>query len=467
MSEQFVFWDGSGKISSALLYEFLGKMGFGKFYPLGNDIKNSDPIIVRVQGNVVSEVKFGYILEIVRQHILICKCESGEIESILESLHRNIALLGSKNLMLLSKLDLEFITDSRYSAFFFFRNGIVEITAESISIKDYDDYDQYIWERDIKDSDYIRQDFNDLIDFEYVMFLLDLCRVESDEHSNLRFDALRSAIGYLLHRYKDGLSNKAIILMDVFVNGNPNGGSGKSLLINSIGKIRKVAPIDGKKYDQREWFALSSAGLNTEIILFDDAKKDFNFEGLFALMTEGLMLKRKYRDDIFIPHKDAPKVAITTNYAIIGNSSSFKRRMYEFEVSSTYSAYFSPRDKFGRNFFDDWNEYDWNIFYNVMFNCLQYYLRHGLIESEPINIGLTKLTNQTNEDFVEWAEEYLQTNGQLDKKDLYESFTGLYSEHRLVKQRVFTDWLRIWGDYKNYNVQEGHSGNVRHITFAD
>ncbi len=58
------------------------------------------------------------------------------------------------------------------------------------------------------------------------------------------------------------------------------------------------------------------------------------------------------KDHIHIPHEKSPKIALTANYAIIGDSSSHRRRNFEFEVSPTYSADHISRDKFERNFFD-------------------------------------------------------------------------------------------------------------------
>ena len=65
-------------------------------------------------------------------------------------------------------------------------------------------------------------------------------------------------------------------------------------------------------------------------------------------------LKKKYKDNLFIPFEKSPKIALTTNYTINGESGSYRRRKFEFEVAPTYSAGFSPRDKFGGNFFEEW-----------------------------------------------------------------------------------------------------------------
>jgi len=466
MSEQFVFWDGSGKIIPSLLYEFLSLNGFGKYFPSGAKKKSTEPVIVKVNENIVAEVNVSFIIGIVHQNIIDCAEEAGESGPILDSLHRSTSLFGPKNLMLLPTLDLKFISDTRNAGYAFFKNGVVVISDNSIALESYEAFDEYVWENNIINIDFQSVDLDELHQFDFFQFLIDLAHVDTEAQTTSRLDSLKSLIGYLMHRYKDGTTTKAIILMDVYKNGSPNGGSGKSLLINAIGKIRNLATIDGKKYDQREWFGLSSVGLDTELLLFDDVKKDFDLEQLFPLMTQGLFQRRKYKDHLFIPHKDSPKVTLTTNYAINGESNSFRRRMFEFEVSAVYSADFSPRDKFGRNFFDDWAETDWNCFYNTLFLCTQYFLTYGLVESEPINIGSTKMINKTCEEFIDWAEVNLITNEHLDKSILFNSFIDFYPDYKLLKQRTFTEWMRVWGEYKKLSVLEGHSGDVRYISYA-
>jgi len=180
-----------------------------------------------------------------------------------------------------------------------------------------------------------------------------------------------------------------------------------------------------------------------------------------------MYVRLKYRNHVFIPFEKAPKVALTTNYAVNGDSESHKRRKFEFEVSPTYSANYSPREKFEHNFFDDWNEVKWNNFYNVMMHCLQMFLKNGLVESEPMNLNLMKLINRTCEEFVEWSEYSIQPDVQFDKKNLYDRFVKAFPEYSgKLKQREFTFWLRAWGEYKKFQVNESHSGDIRTIVFS-
>ncbi len=465
-NERFVFWNGQGQIIAHLLYQFFASQGIGNYFPQYANKKNSDPLLVKRDGNRVGHVNVGYLLDVTRLHILESAEDPG---AILNSLHAKTGLFGDKNLKLLPTLKLEFISDTADFGYSFFQDCIVRITKDEIQICDYDDFKECVWENSIIPLNFKPVDHSELEhDCDFMQFLHDLTIVEDEAKAAERFNALRSAIGYLLHRYKNPSTTKAIILMDIYVNnGFPNGGGGKTLIINAIGKVVNLSIIDGKKWDNSEWFGLSSVELNTEVLLFDDIVKNFDFQLIFPLITTGMFIRRKYKDHVFIPFDKSPKVAITTNYSINGNSSSFLRRMYEFEISATYSADYSPRDKFNKNFFDEWTDYQWNLFYNTMFGCLQVFLKNGLIESEPININLTKLIQKTGEEFYDWSEIKLLSSIQYDKKILYDDFVKAYPEFSgKLKQRDFTYWLRAWGEFKNLSVLESHSGDIRNIQFA-
>lgn len=464
----FVFWNGKGQIIPHLLYEFFANKGLGNYFSDTINKKVSEPVIVKIVGNIVSPVNVGYLLDITKNYILELTQESGEAGPILDSLHKSTALFGDKNLKLLPTLSLGFLTDRADCGYFPFKNGVIKVTGDDVQLLKYDDVDQYVWEKNIIQLDYALVDLSapgETCDF--LQFLKDLTVVDEDLKSVERFNALNSAMGYLVHRKKNAAETKAIILLDVYKNGMPNGGSGKTLLINAIGKIRHLSIIDGKRLDFREWYALSSVELETQVLLFDDVAKDFNFEVIFPLMSTGMFVRRKYKDHVFVPFEKAPKVAITTNYAINGNSSSFLRRMYEFEVSGTYSSDYSPRDKFGRNFFDEWDDDEWNRFYNVIVQCLQMFLKNGLMASDPINLSLTKLINRTSEEFVDWADAKLVPDILYDKKQLYDIFLKAYPElSSKLKQRDFTRWLRAYGDYKKLVTAESHSGDTRYVQFT-
>jgi len=126
--EKFVFWDVSGRIFPHLLYEYFASIGIGNYFPDDTDLKNSEPIIVKIDGNIVSPVNVGYLLNITKNYILEFTSEKGESGPILDSLHNKVSLFGYKNLKLLPTLSLKFICYKPDFGFFYFRTGILKVT---------------------------------------------------------------------------------------------------------------------------------------------------------------------------------------------------------------------------------------------------------------------------------------------------------------------------------------------------
>jgi hypothetical protein len=55
-------------------------------------------------------------------------------------------------------------------------------------------------------------------------------------------------------------------------------------------------------------FPYQTVSSDCQVLAFDDVRKNFNFESLFSIITEGLTIEYKGRDAIKLPVKDSPKV---------------------------------------------------------------------------------------------------------------------------------------------------------------
>ena len=163
--------------------------------------------------------------------------------------------------------------------------------------------------------------------------------------------SLESTIGYLMHGYKNFSYSPAVILNDENITPNPEGGTGKGLFMNAHGQMKKLVVIDGKSFNFERSFAYQLVSADTQILCFDDVKKHFDFERLFSVVTEGLTLEKKNKDAIKIPFSKSPKIAITTNYVIKGEGSSFERRRFELEFKQHYSQFHTPFMEFKKLFF--------------------------------------------------------------------------------------------------------------------
>ena len=458
------FWDEDGKINPTRMINFLKEEGFGAYY-IGKDECNSTPVLVKVKNNIVSIVNEDYIQKYIYNHVKKALLESENYAKIMNAIYRQ-KLNTFKFSILLDTVNILFIRDTKNNTYFFFKNGAVKTTRDAIDLIPYGELGGVVWESDIIQFDIQIEPNGNYTNSEFYKFLQNLSFHDDSEYRTNREHSLLSIVGYLLSRYKDGTKTKAITFMDVYTNGLANGGSGKTLLTTAIGKMRNIAHEDGKLFRNNGNFNFSHVNVNTDVILFDDVDRNFDFEKLYSLTTTGIKVERKYKDAIYIPHENSPKVVLTTNYAIQGSGSSHQRRIHEFEVSHHYSHNFTPEDEFGHLLFEEWDDEQFNLFFNLMFQCSQLYINEGIITSNPINLSKTKFVNGTSEAFVQWAAETLETGVEYDKKQLLEEYRN-HSGDRFLKQKTFTEWLRKFADYKGLFYQEQHSNLVRTIGFYE
>lgn len=448
------FWqieDGKANILRNMFIEYLEDEGFGKMY-LGKDY-----LFIKVKNNIVSEVSTGIIKDYVLNYVDKI-ADIGLRRSVKETLIRNAkTLFSDSTLECMQVIKLNFVEDTKEKAMFFFNNCFIEVIAKEIKMKDYEELNGNAWENQL-----VRRDFsitNDHSDFE--KFVKNICR---DDIS--RINSLKSAIGYSLLRYKDPTRTKAIIFIDEKLSENAFGRSGKGLVVNAIKQLRNVLRIDAKNFRFDKNFPFQSVNPDTEIIWFDDVQKKFGFDKLFSILTEGMTIEKKNRNEFSLSFEQTPKVLITTNHSITGNDDSSKARQFVIEFSDFYSATYEPIHEFGKMFFDEWNETEWNAFDNFMIGCCRYYLQNGLKEYEYVNLIRKKLIDGTCPEFEEFIKE-ISLNEEKNKKDLFDQFKKENEDFGQIKQNTFSKWTKVYANLYNLDIDERKSGLERYITFRE
>lgn len=351
--------------------------------------------------------------------------------------------------------------DDKETCYIYYRNCVLEITANEIKEIDYIDIDGFVWKRQIIDRDFKRSDHHDAV-FRKFIWLISGKDVK-------KYNSLKSVIGYLMHSFKTSANNKAIIFNDETISENPNGGSGKGLFWNALKHMKKVAVIDGKTFEFTKSFPYQTVSTDTQILVFDDVKKNFNFESLFSLITEGITLEYKGQDAIQVPVEKSPKLLITTNYTLGGVGGSHERRKFEIEVSSYFSYMHTPLDEFGHMLFTDWDDAEWSRFDNYMVNCEQYYLKNGLVKHDFNNLEIRKFITQTSHEFYEWSNDNnLPIGERIDKSKFFARFVEEYPDmKKWLTQRRFTKWLETFGKFRGLEVNEGRTNSERWIMFGN
>jgi hypothetical protein len=260
------------------------------------------------------------------------------------------------------------------------------------------------------------------------------------------------------------MNNKAVILNDEVISDNPEGGTGKGLFIQGIKQIRKVSILDGKSFDDKKSFPYQTVSQETNILVFDDVKKNFDFESKFSLVTEGMTLERKNKDAIKLKVEESPKMLLSTNYAIKGEGNSHDRRRHEIEIAQFYGKDLTPYDEFGRQLFDDWNEEEFLRFDNYMIYCLQSFLNMGLIKQKAKNIKMRKFIAESSMEFYEWIsdEDNFSLNIRYNKIEKFTAFTNDYQDYKkYLSQKKFSIWVKKYANFLKLEYNQGTSNGSR------
>lgn len=449
------FWTkndkGVIKIIHILFKQFLEDNGFYKYCPEGG--KNY--VFVKVTNNLIDHTSEKEIKDFVLAHLL----ELDDV-SVYNYFADNTRFFKEEFLSMLSTIDIYFIADSKDCSYLYYKNCAVKITKDEVIPIDYLDLGGYVWKDHVIDRVFSICDVTGRCDFKQFV-----SNINGGDESRVR--SMESTIGFLMHGYKNLSFCPAIILNDEVISDNPEGGTGKGLLMNALSNLKKLVVIDGKSFTFERSFAYQLVSADTQILCFDDVKKHFDFERLFSVVTEGLTLEKKNKDAIKIPFSKSPKIAITTNYAIKGAGNSFARRKWELELHQYYRKDFTPLDEFGKLMFGDWNDDDWCDFDNYMIGCLKSYLRTGLVKSKFVNLKIRQLSAETCHEFIEWCglvdgqqrSMCLDSGIRLYKNDLYYNFIEEYPDYgpksKLTISRTrFYKWLVSYAMFKEGTMPE-------------
>ena len=448
------FWaktdKGAIKIIHIQFKKFLEDSGFYKYCPEGS--KNY--VFVKVTNNLIDHASEKEIKDFVLTYLI----ELDDI-SVYNYFADNTRFFKEEFLSLLSTIDIYFIEDSKDTAYLYYRNCAVKITSKDISSIDYLDLGGYVWKDHVIDRVFTLCEVR--ASCYYNRFIENICAQDIS-----RIESMQSTIGFMMHAHKSLSFCPAVILNDEVISDNPEGGTGKGLFMNALGQMKKVVTIDGKSFTFERSFAYQLVSADTQILVFDDVKKYFDFERLFSVVTEGLTLEKKNKDAIKIPFSRSPKIAITTNYAIKGAGNSFARRKWELELHQHYNKNLSPLDEFGKLMFSDWNDDEWCEFDNYMIGCLKSYLHTGLVKSKFVNLKIRQLSAETCHDFIEWCglinnqENRIMEHGKrLRANDLYEDFIDNYPDYgprsrMTVSRQKFWKWIISYAVFTSGNMPE-------------
>ena len=438
---------------------------------------------IHIEKPVIRTVRYWEIGDFVKEFTRDC-LQKDILEMLLKGGNQ---YFGPAMLTMLAFYDPNFPAPSRGVQRFYFRDNWWHITADSISVQEYPQLHEIIWDEQRKTT-YCPTKLPPLIDvkkdaegnYEYVItptgskchFLRFLenasnftWRKDSPDRREIAENAQHlvsklAAFGFLVSAAKDKSVSKAVIGMDGKQSevGVSNGRSGKSLLGEAVKVVTVSKYYNGKELSSRNNSQFIWDGVNekTKVVFIDDAMKDFDFEMLFGLITGDWPVNPKNEKGYIIPFAISPKIYLTTNHAIGGNGSSFIDRQWPIAFSDYYNDTHKPVDDFGLLFFDEWDAEQWNLFWNLVAQSVQIYFRFGYVPAPGERLELRKLRQDIGEDFLSWADEYFSDeshlNAELRKKDVREALSEYLGPKRdqYYSPQAFKKKLMFYCKFRGY-----------------
>ena len=460
------FWDedNDGKVrelsdANRLTYlsSTLPSLGFYNL-PIGNKL-----VPIQVNGNIAREINQKDLRDFVIY--LLNRVPNGN--KVLDRMTIKYSnFFDEKVLTSLRCIYKEPLKDTRYAAYRYYQNGVVEINSksDSVTLISYDELDALVWADRVID----RVFDSEIVKFDQDTFLGDitnqpgnhfhkwcqnLCKSQDHEgrwtYNQNRFKALSSSIGYLLHQY--WADYKCVIFMDEDMKeGEANGRTGKSVVLNdALSHALKSEVIDAKTISKKKVggsnFMFNFLTPSTEYVCFDDACEDFDFSSLFSIITGPLLVNRKYGTMFQFNKNEKPKMSISSNHPILGEGASYEDRQHLVSIGGFYRFHKmelnkSPDKIHGGFLFDeDWGDENWKEFDSFCAYALTYYLQNGLVNT---GIGDKYRLNKLNASvgsgsLVSTLHRFLETNV---GKETYSSFVeGMDEELKSVCLRDFVE----------------------------
>lgn len=412
---------------------FLSAHGYYKYF-YGGAIS-----FVKLQDNLVDEITVPQISDFIRNYI---KTEIKNEKMLSFIICNESKLFTEKKLYFLETLPNNFTVDTVDASFLFFLNCAVKVTASQVAVYEYKELQFPVWRNLLIERNFNYEILSDKTQGEFEKFLHNI--------TGSKFPMLQSAIGYLLHRFKQDSQSKTIVFSDEVIPESEdmaNGGTGKSLVAKYISMYRKVIKIGSKNIDFKSQFVWQDVNFDSNIILFDDVNYYFPFRYLFDVVSGDLKVERKNKAPFIIKYNDSPKFIITTNHSITGIGDSYERRKFEIEFLPHYTASHTPRDEFNHDFFTEWSEYEQSLADYFAIRSISCFLVNGLMSltNSYSAARFRQAISETSRPFIDFifekiAEDAIQSSVWFDRKEIFNDYK-IYIDDTQFKLQGFTRFI--------------------------
>ena len=503
------------KINLSNLHYFLNVKNFYtyKIEHRNIDIATEEQIIfISIKGHIASKSSPQLIRKFCERYL---KDKGQNLDVI--NLIKASPYFNENHLLSLDNIELDFKNYDAETQYFFFENQVAKITKDSIELKKHGLAENFSWDKSVIKHTILKEDpffeyykdelGNDRIkilrqDCEFQNYLINGSRIywrkdleapfsnelekqkyHDENRFNLNGDNLEEAhhivqekhylnkcfaLGYMLHKYKQEDYAKMLYIMDDTVKDSDedaNGRSGKSLMLRGL---RCLLPqrflIDGKnKSITTDKHIFDGLDENSGFIEIEDADKFLDFKFFYTKITTGVVVNPKQRKPFELDFEEVSKFALTTNYGLANIKGSDIGRL----LFVSFSDYYHEKtDKFleqrkvstdfnNKAFFQTWSKEQYNIFYNYLMFCNQFYLqnRGREFQAPQDNISINNLKAGIGDGFMEWAESYFleeNLNVKINKHELRDNYVHVIGAKSAKSVQEFRKSLQSYCKLKGW-----------------
>lgn len=481
-------------INNDQLYAFLEASGF---YTIATTSTKEGFTFCQVTDNVVRLIDkesisgecTRFLLEYLRTHTRYYS------QALVNSIHRSQQINAAK-LAILRRITPDFNAFTADSDWFFFRNRTVRVTAQGVETIRPADCPYMVYDSKIVDHDYTPEDF--FFDISETEEFLELKRklADLDPHTpsyrslkrdidtmdpmrkyrleirqwgstfmqyvyntgrtywrrqeegyeledcermeeQRNFIAKCLALGYMLSKHKNSGQPYAVYAMEMTQgeDGEHLGGTGKSMFLGAVEKLRCQHYVDAQKLrEDRMNFMLQGVVKGvTDTVFLDDVNHHIDLHLFMNMVTGKTTVDIKHASPFTLSFQESPKIAFTSNHAISKFDDSLNRRIWFAAFSDYYHSdsdkrglkFRSPRTEFGKDLIDQYTEEEMNHFYTFMLNCIAVWHKiHERVQPPMAEIIKRTLLKSMSDDFVDWAQDYftdMRLNTYIDENEAHNS----------------------------------------------
>lgn len=306
--------------------------------------------------------------------------------------------------------------DSRFESVKFFSNGYVTISPNQITFSSYENYTKLVHANRVQKRAFIKFVRNKKQNPLFETFL--------DKAVNFTYQKNYTLLilGHLIHEFKDDTNGFIVVLTELVDDPNKGGGSGKNIFCSLLKNLTTVvnSPGSQKKFDEK----FLQVWNGEKVFCISDVPKHFDFAFLKELSTGTGVLKKLFKDEISIGPADMPKFIIQTNFSYEITDGGVRRRIIPLEFTDFFTKEGGVDTYFNAHFPNDWTDYDWAGFDDLIFQGIQLYMKAGCkLKSAPLSES-------------GWMKQFEQTYGQLTREFIQENISN-WTELKNIDQENF------------------------------